>query len=335
MGRDMAMRVSIAMTTYNSEHFVREQLESFVRQERLPDELVISDDASTDRTVEILHEFALHAPFPVCIYVNDRNLGVAQNFSRAIDRATGSIIFLSDADDCWYSQKILIMEKELDEQPQAGLAICNSDLVNERLDPLGITTWEAIDRFSPSLKLLGQIARGETYWPRMPAGSCCMAIRAKLKQLILPLPSGEKSRLSSQDHFIARAIICSGVAGAVLIPRPLLAYRCHPAQVTHTKRTPLLKKVINQLSAAHEPPYLLPLLIERLESAWTVQQCANPKIRSLALRHWSTRVNMPPSFAKRLPIVGKEILSLRYHNFSNGAVTAAKDLFFARQRSGN
>lgn len=329
------MSVSIAMTTYNSERFVREQLESFVRQERQPDELVISDDASTDRTVEILREFALYAPFPVHIYVNERNLGVAQNFSRAIDRSTGSIIFLSDADDFWYPQKIFIMEKALTEQPRAGLAICNQDLVNERLEPLGTTGWEFFDRFSPSDKLLGEIARGETYRPRMPAGSCCMAFRAKLKPLILPLPGGENSRRSSEDHFIARAIICSGAAGAVLIPRPLLAYRRHPAQVTHAKLTPLLKQILSRFSAAHEPPYLLPLLIERLESAWAAQQCTNPQIRSLALRHWRTRVNMPPSFAKRLPIVVKELLALRYHSFSNGAVTVAKDLFFARQRSGN
>ncbi len=329
--RDMATRISIAMTTYNSERFVREQLESFVRQERLPDELVVSDDASSDQTVDIVRDFSAGAPFPVRLLINDTNVGIAKNFERAITQCTGDVIFLSDADDCWYPQKILLMERALESTPQAALAVCNSDLVNERLDPLGKTAWETIDRFFPSPKLLRALAQGKTYRRRMPAGASCMAFRARLRPLILPLPGGEKSRRSPQDHFIAQVIICSGVAGAVLVPRPLLAYRRHPAQVTHAEPTPFLKRTLSRVAAVHEPPYLLPTLIERLEGDWAVRHCANPGIRSSALRHWRARVNMAPSLAKRLPIVAREMLALRYHRFSGGAVTAAKDLFFARQ----
>ena len=116
-------RISIAMTTYNSERFVAEQLESFVRQERLPDELVVSDDASVDSTVEVVRGFAARAPFPVRLFVNQQHLGLTKNFERAIAESTGDIIFLSDADDSWYPHKILVMERALEGTPE-GRACC-------------------------------------------------------------------------------------------------------------------------------------------------------------------------------------------------------------------
>ena len=62
-------RISIAMAVYNGERFLREQLDSFIRQTRLPDELVVSDNASTDRTVEIVREFVVAAPALRAAYV--------------------------------------------------------------------------------------------------------------------------------------------------------------------------------------------------------------------------------------------------------------------------
>ena len=57
------------MTLYNGERFIQEQLDSFVRQTRLPDELVISDNCSTDQTVEFVREFAARAPSPIQLLI--------------------------------------------------------------------------------------------------------------------------------------------------------------------------------------------------------------------------------------------------------------------------
>ena len=78
------MKVSIAMCTYNGAPFLREQLDSLVAQCRLPDEVVICDDASNDETVQILEEFSRTAPFQVKLSVNRTNLGVIKNFENAI-----------------------------------------------------------------------------------------------------------------------------------------------------------------------------------------------------------------------------------------------------------
>ena len=100
------MKISIALCTYNGEKFLREQLDSFSVQTRLPDEVVVGDDCSTDRTVEILEEWAKTAPFRVEIVRNPQNLGYEKNFEQTMLRCTGDVIFPSDQDDVWLPEKL-------------------------------------------------------------------------------------------------------------------------------------------------------------------------------------------------------------------------------------
>lgn len=328
------LTVSVAMTTYNSERFVAEQLESFARQERLPDELVVCDDASTDCTVEMVRGFAAHAPFPVRVLVNETRVGINKNFERAITETAGDIIFISDADDYWYPQKIRVMAKALAETPSAGLAISSSELVDEQLRSLGTTNWESIDHFFPSRRLLRNIARGKIFLRGMPRGGSCMAFRAKFKPLVLPLPSPGPNGCYSYDHFIADSIICSGAGGAVLIPEPLMAYRRHATQVTKETRASISKQVFWGVAARHNKPPHLDTFLEKIESDVAARYCVNPAMRGSAIRHCRARLNMPRSFFGRLPVVVRELLTLRYHHFSRGAGSAFKDLFFSRRTNG-
>ncbi|HZD75966.1 MAG TPA: glycosyltransferase, partial [Acidobacteriaceae bacterium] len=84
--------ISVAMPTYNGERFLREQLDSLVRQTLLPVELVVCDDGSTDSTVEILRRFVTSAPFPVRLYQNDTRLGPGFNFLSALARCAGDLV---------------------------------------------------------------------------------------------------------------------------------------------------------------------------------------------------------------------------------------------------
>ena len=74
--------ISVALCTYNGERFLWEQLESLARQTQLPDELVVCDDCSTDHTVDLVHKFALTAPFKVRVFVNEQQAGVTKNFEK-------------------------------------------------------------------------------------------------------------------------------------------------------------------------------------------------------------------------------------------------------------
>ena len=83
------------MCTYNGERFLAGQLASIAKQTRLPDELVVCDDRSTDRTVAMVREFAASATYPVRIFENEQNLGSAANFERAIRLCDGDLIALA------------------------------------------------------------------------------------------------------------------------------------------------------------------------------------------------------------------------------------------------
>jgi hypothetical protein len=71
------------MATYNGARYIAEQLESFTRQTAIPSELVITDDGSTDDTLDIIDLFAARAPFPVRVERNVKRLGYRANFMKA------------------------------------------------------------------------------------------------------------------------------------------------------------------------------------------------------------------------------------------------------------
>ncbi|WP_075323129.1 glycosyltransferase [Acidithiobacillus albertensis] len=99
-------RISIAMATYNGAQYIREQLDSLAAQTLLPCELVVTDDGSTDATLEIVRDFAREAPFPVRIYCNENRLGYADNFLYAASSCEGDLIAFCDQDDVWMMEKL-------------------------------------------------------------------------------------------------------------------------------------------------------------------------------------------------------------------------------------
>jgi glycosyltransferase involved in cell wall biosynthesis len=140
--------ISIAMATYNGARFIREQLDSLAAQSVLPSQLVISDDGSTDKTVEIVTEFARNAPFPVRVLGNDRRIGFRANFMKCANLCNGTLIAFCDQDDVWHEHKLRILAKHFDD-PDVLLACHNVALVDEHRRDLGETVHK-IDRVGKS-----------------------------------------------------------------------------------------------------------------------------------------------------------------------------------------
>lgn len=183
------MRISIAMATYNGAKYLGEQLDSFLQQTRIPDELVICDDGSTDNTVEILKAFSKQAPFDVRIFINKANLGYTKNFEKAIKNCTGDVIFLSDQDDVWHAHKIsVVLETFLVHQDKL-LIVHDGDLVDDNLDSHGATK-------------LGQIVSGYGNADSLITGALT-AFRRELLPFALPIPGGIKGH-DGWLHNIAR-----------------------------------------------------------------------------------------------------------------------------------
>ena len=182
-------RISVALCTYNGERFLAPQLASIAKQTRLPDELVISDDRSTDRTVAIVREYAAAASFPVRVFVNERNLGYTANFARAIQLCEGDLIALSDQDDLWYPNRLERSEYEFLSHPQAGLVFSDADLIDEQGRTLGETLWQRLG-FVGRRKRSLLAGRYEVLAKHRFVTGATVMFRADLRDRFLPIAAG-------------------------------------------------------------------------------------------------------------------------------------------------
>ena len=103
------MNVSVVMACYNGERYIKEQLDSIHRQTRRPQEVIIIDDASSDRTVEIVENFMKESTLHILFTRHTANQGYIKTFYEAISLADGDIVFLCDQDDIWCENKIAVM----------------------------------------------------------------------------------------------------------------------------------------------------------------------------------------------------------------------------------
>lgn len=173
------MKVSIAMATYNGAQYLQEQLNSFKDQTRLPDELIITDDCSTDDTVKIIKDFALESPFPVVISVNKKNLGYAGNFNAALEKTTGDLVFLSDQDDIWFPEKLEYITNIAKESSDTLIIMNDTALTDELLNEVGLTKLQQIESAGMTTESFVM--------------GCCCAIRRELLDICLPIPVGFKA----------------------------------------------------------------------------------------------------------------------------------------------
>jgi glycosyltransferase involved in cell wall biosynthesis len=213
--------LSVAMCTYNGARYLSAQLESIARQTRLPDELIICDDHSTDATPELLEQFEKTAPFQVRLFHNPTRLGVVANFSKAITLTTGRYIALSDQDDIWLPQRL---ERSL-------LAIRTAEecygphtpvLVHTDLSVLG----EGGDIISPSFMRFQHLQHVTTDPLRILltqnfVTGCTILMNAPLKLSATPIPT------SVLIHDWWLALIASCIGKIVFLNEQSVFYRQH------------------------------------------------------------------------------------------------------------
>ena len=223
-----ATRISVALCTYAGEKYLAEQLNSIAEQERLPDEVVVSDDCSTDGTIAIVEEFARRAPFTVRLLRNETTLGSTRNFEHAIENCGGDVIVLADQDDVWLSQKLSRIEAAFRHTPRLGMVFSDAQVVDCALRPLGYNLWKAVG-LTPKRQRLFEQGRGlEVTLIHNKVTGATMAFDARYRKLILPFDSG-----GFHDGWIA--LLIAAVAPVALIREPLILYRQHERNQVGTK----------------------------------------------------------------------------------------------------
>lgn len=319
------------MCTYNGGRFVAEQLASVAGQTRPPDELVVCDDGSTDETRAVVEEFAARAPFPVRFGVNERNLGSTRNFGRAVALCSGDLIALADQDDVWHPSKLEKLEARFAARPAVGLVFTDAELVDERLRPLGRRLWESVG-FGPKERRLVRGGRAlDVLLPGWRVTGATMAFRARFKDLVLEIPD---DLALIHDGWIA--LMVAAVSEADFVDEPLIRYRQHPRQQVgaRQKQADAGAGGLGDVAGAARRANSYGELIRIAEtararlSAWTGGGDTGGALRQLDawLTHLRTRAALPASRLRRVPPVLRELLTLRYHHYANGARSAVKDL---------
>ncbi len=117
------MTNSVAVATYNGEKFICELLSSMLTQTKKLDEIVVVDDMSKDGTVKVVKEFIEknNAQSLIKLYVNEKNLGYAENYRKAIGLTSGDIVYLADQDDIWVNDRVEKMSAVMEDNEGVGL----------------------------------------------------------------------------------------------------------------------------------------------------------------------------------------------------------------------
>ena len=317
-----ALTISVALCTYNSTRFLAEQLASIVAQRRLPDELIICDDASQDHTLDMLRDFTARSPIPVKLSVNARNLGYVKNFEQAISLCSGELIALSDHDDVWYPHKLAAIEQVFSDAPETTAVFSDADVVDEQLNPLGYRIWT---RLEFTKKLQQRFALGEAFdvLLRQPVitGSS-LVFRSNYRRFLLPLPE-----IWVHDAWIT--LMIAATASIVGIAEPLLQYRQHRSNQIGMRRYTLaerLGRARERGNAYYQREY------QRYKLAYETLSCREQispeKLAHLqeAVKHIDVRRTLPPQRLRRLAPILRELRLAHYERYANGVLSAVRDL---------
>ena len=204
--------ISVCVATFNGEKYIKEQLISILSQLKKGDEIIISDDGSTDTTLDIIAKLQ-DSRIKVVHRTTTKKYRygfdiVTHNFENALLHARGELIFLSDQDDLWLPNKVAAMEVALRTHL---LALSDCKVSNENLQ---ITHKSYFELNGLHTSILGNLVKNSFL------GSC-MAFRRELLHKAIPFPR----QLVPHDIWLGLLALHYGKVAYLRIP--LIIYRRH------------------------------------------------------------------------------------------------------------
>lgn len=326
------MRISVALATYQGEQFLREQLDSYLYQTRLPDELCVSDDGSGDGTIRIIEEFRRRAPFPVRLVASAERFGANGNFEHAVTNCTGEVILFSDQDDVWLRPHIEQLVTPIEADARIMAVASNSTYVNRQLVPTGVDTQQS-ERFTNAMRdSTMRMSRNQfqhVLRHRISAGHG-MAFRACILPLLVPF-----SRNWIYDQWV---FILAAAAGFVTYgTTPLTLHRQHEHQDVANRKLELRDWAGRSANRSEESESkdeakwreLLTRVREHpnlLNDPGAVEYALEEKLDFVARRVRIRRSPLP----SRIALTTRELITGRYHRWGRGMLTFARDLYGKR-----
>lgn len=224
--------ISVCLAVYNGENYLRQQLESILRQLSIDDEVIVSDDGSKDGTLDIVR--ALNDK-RIIITSNCGRHGPVGNFENALNQAKGDYIFLSDQDDVWLDGRVSVAIEAMNEGYDC--VICNRNHIGKDGNLIENNVVKEDFTKYPFYKVL----------MRNRYIGCCMAFTKRHLELCLPFPKD----LPMHDWWIG--LLAHKQRKVRFIERPLIAYRRHDNNVTTDKSPyPIIKRLIFRLRLLYQ-----------------------------------------------------------------------------------
>jgi glycosyltransferase involved in cell wall biosynthesis len=317
------MRISVTMATYNGSRWLAEQLDSLADQTRMPDELVICDDGSSDSTVDMLRKFAGRASFPVRIVVQSQRLGVTGNMQSAIAEAQGDVIALCDQDDIWHPDKLALFENAFTADPELDLVFCDADVVGSELEPMGYALWDAVGFDAGARRRARQFGLASILVKFNVVTGTAMAFASRRRELILPIPGGWV-----HDGWIAMLLAVAG--RCQWIEEPLLAYRQHPHQQIGAANRSWRQqmKIAREMDAAYFDRLAgnFQNCLERLQQRNATISQSHRQLLQDKIEHCQARRDMRRNALGKPFTIARELIHGRYGRLSLGWKSILQDL---------
>lgn len=197
--------ITVCIATYNGGKYINEQLASVLRQLNAGDEIIVSDDGSTDDTIDLVQAFN---DSRIRLLINNNFSSPVRNFENALKHAKGDYIFLCDQDDVWLPDKVENMSHYLE---QYDLVVSDCKVVDAELNVI----YESF--------FIGR-SSGKGFWKNLTKNTylgCCMAFRKEVLRYILPFPRD----IAMHDIWIGLSVEMH--SNSFFLPRQLILYRRH------------------------------------------------------------------------------------------------------------
>ncbi|HVE94420.1 MAG TPA: glycosyltransferase [Acidimicrobiales bacterium] len=311
------MRVGVALASWNGAAFVEQQLTSIARQTRRPDDLVVSDDASSDATPEIVERVSAETQLPLRLLRGTARAGVVANFERAISAVDADVIVLCDQDDAWHEGKLARIEQAFAGRPNLGGVFSDGRIVDQAGRSSGATLWGEFGFGAKQRQRAARVGMTEVLLRKNVVTGATLAFAGPLRDLILPL-----GRAGLHDVWIA--LLVAATAGLEPLPDKLIDYRIHSSNAEGLGvRDPAA--AVSQRATARKSMELQQFesILQRLEER-APERASNIRLLEAKVEHLRFRCELPTSALQRAARIGTALPS--YARFSSGWRSPLLDL---------
>lgn len=223
--------VEILLATHNGNSFLHEAIDSILSQEGVPLRLTVSDDASTDSTVESVKDYINRCPCRVSLLdAADNRLGASGSFSRLLESSTSEYLMFCDQDDIWLPDKIAKTYERM-RQVEASYGkdtpiLIHTDLkvVDNSLNPIADSFWSYQNIHPQGRQSLNRLL------PQNVVTGCTVMINASLRKLALPIPK----QAIMHDWWLA--LVAAAFGRIEHIDEATILYRQHDKNEIGAKR---------------------------------------------------------------------------------------------------